>query len=156
MLESAFAGLVAALCATFILGIARYVHHWSTRRQDVRHLREILLDGRKLVMDAEDTFHENMNATSSADTLRAAQYNTMIRRLDIALEKWLVSLSHDQRMDVLLALDWYHTASIHAVKKGNEAVFVEVPDGKWPTTGMSLQHARDMFDNLQRIKWLGL
>ena len=49
------------------------------------------------MLEAGDTFHKGMNATSSGDALRAAQYNNMVKRLGIALEKWMADLSHDQR-----------------------------------------------------------
>ena len=115
--QSAVAGLIAALTATAILGSAKCVRQWSAKRQDVRYLRNLLTEGRKRVLEAGDTFHKGMNATSSGDALRAAQYNNMVKRLGIALEKWMADLSHDQRKDIFDALDWYHTDSLQAVKK---------------------------------------
>ena len=95
--QSAAAGLIAALAATAILGVAKYVRQWLAKRQDERYIRNLLVVGRRRVMGAEDTLHKTMNATSSADSLRAAQYNLMIRQLDVALKKWMVGLSHGQR-----------------------------------------------------------
>ena len=107
--QGAVAGLIAALAATAILGVTNIVRQRVAKNRDVKHLRDIVIEGRERVMMAEDTFHKGMDATSSADAIRAAQYNNMIKRLDIALEKWTVNLSHDQRKDILEALDWYHT-----------------------------------------------
>ena len=107
-------------------------------------------------MEAEDTFHKGMDATSSADALRAAQYNNMIKRLGVALEKWTVDLSHDQRKDIFDALDWYHTDSLQAIKKGGKAVFIEIPDGRWATTELPMEAAKEKFEKLQSIKWLKL
>ena len=121
--QSAVAGLIAALTATAILGFAKCVRQWSAKRQDVRYLRNLLTEGRKRVLEAGDTFHKGMNATSSGDALRAAQYNNMVKRLGIALEKWMVDLSHDQRKDIFDALDWYHTDSLQAVKKDGKSGF---------------------------------
>ena len=107
-------------------------------------------------MEAKDTRHQGMDATSSADTLRAAQYTNMIKKLGVALEKWMVDLSHDQRKDIFDALNWYHTDSLPAIKKDGKAVFVELPDGKWPTTEMRIEAAKEKFEKLQSIKWLKL
>ena len=154
--QSAVAGLIAALTATAILGFAKCVRQWSAKRQDVRYLRNLLTEGRKRVLEAGDTFHKGMNATSSGDALRSAQYNNMVKRLGIALEKWMVDLSHDQRKDIFDALDWYHTDSLQAVKKDGKAVFIDIPDGRWPTTEMSLEVANEKFEKLQSIMWLKL
>ena len=154
--QSAVAGLIAALTATAILGFAKCVRQWSAKRQDVRYLRNLLTEGRKRVLEAGDTFHKGMNATSSGDALRAAQYNNMVKRLGIALEKWMVDLSHDQRKDIFDALDWYHTDSLQAVKKDGKAVFIDIPDGRWPTTELSLEVANEKFEKLQSIMWLKL
>ena len=154
--QSAVAGLIAALTATAILGFAKCVRQWSAKRQDVRYLRNLLTEGRKRVLEAGDTFHKGMNATSSGDALRAAQYNNMVKRLGIALEKWMVDLSHDQRKDIFDALDWYHTDSLQAVKKDGKAVFIDIPDGRWPTTEMSLEVTNEKFEKLQSIMWLKL
>ena len=137
--ESAIAGLIAALTVTTILGLARCVRQWRAKRQDVGYIRNLLTEGRKRVMQATDTYHIGMDATSSGDALRAAQYNNMLKRLGVALEKWTVDLSHDQRKDIFDALDWYHTDSLQAVKKGEKAVFIEIPDGKWPTNGDAIE-----------------
>ena len=156
ILPSAVAGVIAALTATVILGIAKWVRQWLARRQDVRYLRDVLIEGRKRVMEAKDTHHQGMDATSSADAWRAALYNNMIKKLVVAVEKWMVNLSHDQRKDIFNALDWYHTDSLHAVEKDGKAVFVELLDGKWPTMEMPMKEAKKKFEKLQSITWLKL
>ena len=154
--QSAVAGLIAALVATTILGLAKYVHQWLARRQDVRYIRGVLIQGRTRVMASEDTFHEGMNALIPADVLRAGQYNNMIRELGVALERWAVNLSHVQRKDVCDALNWYHTDGLNATKNSGTVVFGEPSEGRWPTAEMSMDAAREKFEKLQSIEWLKL
>ncbi len=154
--QSAVAGLIAALVATTILGLAKYLRQWLAKRQDVRHLRGLLLQGKERVMKAEDTFHEGMGTLMPSDLLRAAQYNNMIREVGVALDRWVLNLSHAQRKDVYDALDWYHTDELYATKKDGEVVFMELLEGRWPTTEMSMEAARRKFEKLQSIKWLKL
>ena len=156
IVQSAFAGVIAALTATAILGIAKCIRQWWARRQDVKYIREVLIEGRKRVMEATDTLHKGMNATSSANALRAAQYNNMIKKLGVALEKWMLDLSHDHKKEIFDALDWYHTNSLQAIKNNGKAVYIVLPDGLWPTTEMSLDAAKAKFEKLQSIKWLKL
>ena len=105
----AIAGVIAALTATAILGIARYVRRFAARRQDIRAIREILLVGKKRVLESKDTCNTNMHTTIPGNVLRAAQYNNMIKQLSIALEKWPANLRYNQRKEILEALDWYNT-----------------------------------------------
>ena len=154
--QSAAAGIIAALAATIILGIAKCIRQWWARRQDAEFIREILVLGRQRVLEAKDTRHEGMKTTLPADVLRAAQYNHMVKRLGVVLEKWTADLSHNQRKDIFDALDWYHTDSLHAVEKDGKPLFVDLPDGSWPTTEMPLGAARRKFDKLQSIGWLKL
>ena len=156
MTQSAFAGLIAALVATTILGLAKYVRQWWAKRQDVRYIRGLLVQGRKRVMGAKDTFHEGMGTSMPSDVLRAAQYNNMIREVRVAFESWSMNLSHGQRKDVYDALDWYHTHGLYATNKDGTVVFMELPEGRWPTTEMSMGAARKKFEKLQSIKWLKL
>ena len=156
IVESAFAGMIAAMTATAILGVAKWVRQWWLRSQDIEYLRSVLIEGRKLVMEAKDTPHPGTDATSSADTWRAALYNNMIKKLDVALEKWLVNLSHKQRKDIFDALNWYHTDALHATLKNGKMEFVDLPNGKWPTTEMPMNVAKEKFEKLQSIKWLKL
>ena len=128
--ESAVGGLIAALAGTVILGIARLVRRWWARRRDVKYIRDMLIEGQTLVLGAEGTFNEHANATSSADSHRAAQYNNMIEKLRVALEKWAVNLSHNQRRDIFDALDWYHTDGLLAVRVKGEMQYVQVPRWK--------------------------
>ena len=154
--QGAIAGLIAALAATAILGIASYSHNLWAKHQDVKYLRNLLSDGRKRVMEAEDTFHSGMNATMPADVLRAAQYNYIMKEVGLALERWTVHLSHDQRKDIYDALDWYNQSGLHAVKRNGQVQFVELPDGRWPTTTMTAEEAQRRFEKLRSIKWLKL
>ena len=154
--QSAFAGLIAALTATTILGLARYVRDWISRSRDVKYIRRLMIEGQQRVMGAQDTHHKGMDARLSADTLRAAQYNTFIKEIRVALERWAVNLSHTQRKDVYEALDWYNKEGLYATPKGGKAVFVNVPKGRWPTAEMSMEAAARKFENLQSIKWLNL
>ena len=152
----AVAGLIAALVATAILGFATYVRQWLGERQDVRLIRDIFIQGRMRVMDAEDTFHEGMSVTMSSGVLRAGQYNNMIRQVGVALERRTQHLSHDQKTDVYDALDWYHTDSLNAVRTHGGVEFLEIPEGRWPTTEMSMEAAKSKFEKLRSIEWLKL
>ena len=154
--QGAVAGLIAALAATVFLGLTGYVRQRLAKRRDVRYIRNLLIKGRKRVMEAKDTFHSGMRMMMPADTLRAAQYNNMIREVGVTLESWTVNLSHAQRKDVYNALDWYQTDGLNATKKDGEVVFVELPEGRWPTTTMSKEAAKEKFEKLQSIKWLKL
>ena len=156
--QSAFAGLIAALAATAILGLAKYIYHRWVSHQAVGDLRNILLQGKTRVMDAKDTWNKGMGVILPADALRAAQYNYMIREVSVALDRWAVNLSHEQRKDLYSALDWYHTDGLCATKRDGKVVFVdmEFPEGRWPTAEMSTQEARRKFGQLRSVKWLKL
>ena len=154
--QSAVAGLIAALVATAILGLAKGLRQWLAKRQDVNHLRGLLLQGRERVMKAEDTFHKGMGVLMPSDVLRAAQYNNMIREVGVALDRWVLNLSHTQRKDIYDALEWYHTDGLYATEKDGKVTFMEFPEGRWPTTEMSMEAARRKFEKLQSIKWLKL
>ena len=156
VVQSAVAGLIAALAATTILGLAAYVRQRLAKRRDVNYLRGIFVEGRKRVIDAEDTFHKGMGKVIPEDVLRAAQYNNMMRQVGVALAKWTVNLSHAQRKEIYDALDWYHTDGLYATKKDGAVEFGELPEGRWPTTTMSMEAAREKFEKLQSIKWLKL
>ena len=153
----AIAGVIAALTATAILGIATYVRRFSARRQDIRAIQEILLVGKKRVLESKDTWNTNMHTKIPGDVLRAAQYNNMIKQLSIALEKWHANLRDNQRKEILEALDWYKTDNLIATKnEAGQVTFVELPEGKWPTGDMKLEFAEKKFNRLQSIKWLHL
>ena len=154
--QSILIGAIGALIATAIVFSVGFIRDSLAERRNVRYIRDLLIGGRKRVMEAEDTSPKTMGVTVSADTLRAAQYNNMIKELGIALEKWLVNLSHDKRKDIFDALNWYHTDGLQAIKRNEKAEFVEFPDGKWPTTEMPKEVAKKKFENLQSIEWLKL
>ena len=156
MTESGFAGLIAALVATALLGVGRGIYQWWTWRQDVKYIRDLLVEGRKRVLDAKDIEHKEIGARSLADDLRAAQYNNMIKQVGVALEQRTVALTHRQRKEILDALDWYHTESLNAVNVEGRMQYVKIPDGDWPTPDMSLDHAKIKFAKLQSIRWLKL
>ena len=93
-----------------------------------------------------------------AGALRAAQYNNMLREVGVALDKWALHLSHDQRKEIYDALDWFGTNSLQAVKSKVEGSvqFVQLPEGKWHTTEMPMESAIATFKRLQSIGWLKL
>ena len=154
VVQGAFAGLIAALVATAILGVAKYVRQWLANGQDMKYIRDILVQAKKPVLEAQDTFHGGMGVTIPADVLRAAQYNYLMRRVSVALEKWALNLSHDQRKDIYDALAWHHEDGLYATNKGGTVQFKELPQGRWPTTEMSKEEAERKFRRLQVIKWL--
>ena len=154
--QSATAGLIAALAATIILGVSKYIRQRLAERQDIRYLRSLLIQGKTHVLTAEDTFHEGIDRLMPADVLRAAQYNNMTKEIGVAIERWASSLSHAQRKDIYDALDWYHTDGLYATKSNGKVVFMDVPEGRWPTTEMSMEAATRKFDRLESIEWLNL
>ena len=156
--QSAVAGLIAALAATAILGVARYVRHLWGRRRDVKYIRTLIIEGRGRVMGAKDVYFKGMDASISEGAVRAAQYNIMLRQVGLALEKWAMMLSHDQRKDIYDALDWYHTnpEGLPAIRRNGQVVVVQLPEGRLPVEEMSLQAAKDSFEKLGSIKWLKL
>ena len=91
-----------------------------------------------------------------ADVLRAAQYNNMTKELGVAIERWALNLSHAQRKDIYDALDWYHTGGLYATKRDEGVVFMDIPEGRWPTVEMSMEAAREKFDRLEALEWLKL
>ena len=155
---NALAGLIAGLSVSAFLWTADYLSDRSANHQDVKHICELLAEGRAHVMEARGTSFEGMGATASADSIRARQYNRMIKELDVAFEMWTVNLSHTQRKEIYDALDWYHVRpdAQFAIKRDGKVVFQEVPDGKWPTAEMSMEAASEKFDKLQSIEWLKL
>ena len=156
ILPSAVAGVIAAVTATAILGIAKSIRNWWCERSNVRHIRNVLIEGRKRVLEAKDTYHKGMDATIPSDRLRAAQYNNMIKRLIELLYNWAVYLSHGKRKQLFDALDWYRTDGLDAYKSGEEVVFPDLQEGLWPTKEMPIEAAKKKFGKLQSIKWLKL
>ena len=154
--ESILTGAIGALIATAIVLSVGLISDLLAERRDVRYIREILIDGRKPIMEAKDTHHHGMKKTLSAGALRAANYNRMLKQLDVALENWTVNLSHDKRKDIFDALDWYNTDSLQAVNRNGKAVFVELPAGKWVTDELPMNVVTEKFEKLQSIEWLKL
>ena len=153
--QSAIAGVIAAVVAAFLLESARGVRRWMARRRDVEYIRDLLIEGRKhVIVDARDFYHKGMDVHCRADEYRVGLYNNMIRKLAVCFETWTPNLSHAQRKDLLDALDWHHK-HLHMMKnKNNEVVFPELRDGVWPTREMDLERATAIFDELQSIRWL--
>lgn len=154
--QGALAGLIAGLAVTVVLGVARYIHQKWGNRKDVEYIRDLLTQGMRRVMEAENTFHPGMKVCIPADALRAAQYKYLMKQVGIGLERWAVHLSHNQRKDIYDALDWYNLDGLHATKKDGQVVFPEIPEGRWPTTEMSIKEASRKFERLHSIKWLKL
>ena len=94
---SAVAGLITAVVATIILGVAKWVYQKHLQRLAVKQIQEVLTDGRRRVLEAKETFNHNMDATLPGDMLRAAQYNLMIKQLRIALDHTTSNLSYAKR-----------------------------------------------------------
>ena len=155
---NAVAGLVAALTATIILGAAKWIHLKRLQSLDVKQIREVLTDGRKKVLESEETFFANMDATAHSDALRCAQYNLMIEQLRIALDHTTSKLPYVKRKEIFDALNWYHTEGLYARKDndGNPVFVSDFPPGKWPTGTMEKNFAIDKFKHIESIKWLKL
>ena len=157
LLGNAVAGLIAALTATFILGVGKWIRHRYSRYLDVKHIRHVVIRGRKRVMESKDVFNAGMGVTLQGDILRCAQYNLMIKELRAALENIESNLSYSQKGNIFDALDWFHTQSLHATKSSEgKPLFIDLPTGNWPTTEMRESYAKDKFQKLEAIKWLRL
>ena len=109
-------------------------------------------------MEARKVHFKAMDASMSAGAIRAAQYNNMLKQIGLALDKWAVMLSHDQRKDIYDALDWYHSDphALPAIKRDDQVVVLELPEGKLPVSSMTLEAAKEKFDKLESIEWLRL
>ena len=154
--QGAIAGIIAALAATIILGASRYIHQRLKKSEDVKYLRDLLIQGRERVLDAEDTFNRGMCVLMPADVLRAAQYNNMTKQVGIFVERWALHLSHAEKRDIYEALDWYHVQGLPATKVEGKVVFLDLSEGRWPTEDMSREAAKQKFDKLEAIEWLKL
>ena len=156
LIESITTGTAAALVATAILGLAKWIYRSVERSRDKKYIRSVISEGKARVLDAKDRYHNGMNATIPGDVLRTSQYNNMITKLDVALEKRTPCLNHYQRSDIEAALDWYHTDSLQFNLKDGVPEEAVVSPGKWPVTEMPLDRAKAKFEKLQSIKWLNL
>ncbi len=157
IVQGAIAGLIAALATTFILGAARVVYNGLERHREARIIREILVEGSKLVLETEDAPVENMQAVLPADKLRAARYNRMLKKVGFALEKRVKHLRIDQIEELYYALDWHNTEGLHVTKRTDGRIeFHNVPDGQWPGTTMTTEIAKHRFEQIQAVSWLNL
>ena len=155
---SAVAGLIAAVAATIILGVAKWVYQKHLQHLDINQIHEVLTDGRRRVLEAKKTFNHDMNATLPGDMLRAAKYNLMIKQLRVALDHTTSNLSYAKRKEIFDALDWYHVKFVYLAKDaaGNPVSRDDLPVGNWPTNAMQEIQAIDKFKGLESIKWLKL
>ena len=157
IVPGAVAGVVAGLLTTAILGIARWIRQTRSRRRDIRHIRKVVADARTRVFEAKGFFHRGMRKDVSGDTLRAGQYNLMIRQLMVALDPTSTNLSLDRQNELREALDWFHKDALYAVDRlgQSEPEFITaIPDGLWPTTAMPVGHATRIFTRLAELRWL--
>lgn len=86
--------------ATSILGVARFCRHRYRRRKDVTFMRSLVAQGLPPVLEIEDS-------GIVGHLMRAERFNPMAKKLRYALENWTLYLTHEQREDVLDALDWF-------------------------------------------------
>ena len=114
-------GVVAAIVATVILGTAKWIHGRRLQAGDIKQVRGILAAGRQRVMESRDVFNDSMDTTLPAAALRCAQYNLMIKQLATVLDHTTTNLPYEKRKQVLDALDWYHTESLHGDQKTTRA-----------------------------------
>ena len=127
--QGAIAGVFAGVAVALILGLFRIGRQNWARRQDVEYIRALLTEGRIRVLGARDIYNEQVGQTLPADIVRAGNYNNMLTRIGVALEKWAVDLSHEKRKDIYDALDWYN-ADGYFVKTNAEkglAEFIQIP-----------------------------
>ena len=81
----------------------------------------------------------------------------MIKQLRVAFDHTTSKLSYAKRKELFDALNWYGVESLYATKDAlGNPVFIDLPVGSWPTSGMQENHASDKFKRLESIKWLKL
>ena len=157
---NAVAGLIAAVTATIILGVAKWIYRKRLESLDVKQIREVLTEGRKKVLESKEIFFPGLDATVPGDMLRCAQYNVMIEQLGLALDHRTSKLPYVKRKAIFDALNWYHTDpdNLYATKdnNGNLVFPFQFPPGKLPTMDMKKNFAIDQFKKLESIKWLKL
>ena len=154
--SSALAGVIAALTATAILGVASYIRRWAAIRQAIKHLQHLLTQGREGVLQAEEQQLESTDRKIPENTVRAVRYNVMLKELEVALDKWSTALSYDQRQEIIEALDWYNLRAFPVEEDLPDVFRLEkMPDGVW-IGDLRLETAQQKFHNLKSIKWLRL
>ena len=109
----AIGGAIAGVVAAGILAFLGQLHRWQTRRRDEVNIRDVVTRGRERVMESRETHYSGPDVTMSADEIRAAQYNLMIRQLNVELERTTPNLRHTQKRDIYDALDWFRTESLN-------------------------------------------
>ena len=132
MYESALAGVIAALVATAVLGVARFSRHRFRRRKDIDFIRNLVAQGLPPVLEVP-VDERGFDIVNSG--IRASRFNPMARKLRYALENWTMYLTHEQREDVLDALDWFE-AEVRSEHLSRE---------------MAIMH----LEKLESITWLG-
>ncbi|MYK39710.1 MAG: hypothetical protein F4049_05770 [Gemmatimonadetes bacterium] len=156
---NAVAGLIAAVTATILLGVAKWIYGKRLQGLDVKQIREVLTEGRRKVLESKETSFPGIG-TVSGDVLRCAQYNLMIEQLRLALDHRTSKLPYVKRKAIFDALNWYHTDgdSLYVIKTNDgKLVFSpDLPPGKWPTSDMKKNFAIDKFKRIESIKWLKL
>ena len=153
---SALAGVIAALTATAILGVASYIRRLAARRQAIRHLQHLFTHAREGVIQAEEQRIDSTHQRIPANALRAARYNVMLKELEIALDKWSTALSYDQRQEIIEAVDWYNLRAFSVEEDWpGRAALKKMPDGIW-IGDLEHETAQERFQNLESIKWLKL
>ncbi len=156
-MDSVIQGAAAGLIAAIVIGLFKYIQTKLAQFQDVKYIRSLVIEGREQVMGAKDDLDEKEKTKFSADVLRAAFYNNMLKKLNVALEYTVVTLTHDQRKDIYDGLNWYNTDIYrYDIPRIAGDTFHDLPEGKWPSYTMSIKEAKEKFDNLQAIKWLKL
>ncbi|MYB89124.1 MAG: hypothetical protein F4X93_04100 [Proteobacteria bacterium] len=156
-MDSVLQGAAAGLIAAIAIGLFKYIYIQRARYQDIKHIRSLVIEGRKQVMGAKDHLNEEGKVKYSADFLRCAFYNNMLKKLKVALDKTAVTLTHVHRKEIYDALNWYNTDIYmrdSIMIAGDQ--FYDLPEGKWPSHVMLFEEAKRKFENLQDIKWLKL
>ena len=107
-------------------------------------------------MQAEEQRLEPTNQRISANSVRAARYNVMLKELEVALDKWSTVLSYDQRLEIIEAVDWYNLRAFSVEEDWPGHVTMEkMPDGVW-IGDLRSETAQEKFQNLRSIRWLKL
>ena len=153
---SSVGGIVAAVSFAGLVQLWRV----SQARKEAVAIRNIIVEGRRLIFDAKDVPDpEDLTAIfAKADEWRAVLYNEMLGEVGRTLDHWSPHLPLERKQSLLRALDWYHREGVFLAPSPRVVghKFPQIEPGTWPGDKMSLDEAKEKFGKLEAAKWLKL
>ena len=111
-------GLVGLLLTAIWGAVKATVHacrHRRHRKQEMKFLRTLISEDIQGILEAKDIaaadLPQGMEVTEDtpADVVRVAQFNILMKKIGVALERWTPNLTPFEKKEIYDALDWYHT-----------------------------------------------